>query len=66
MKRADIEPGKTYLGWNGEFRTVVSQGASKDWVVWGVTRNRLPLGGFIKTRCTSLRSFARWAADEVR
>lgn len=64
MKIEDIRIGTTYT--NGtQKRRVVNFGASRDWVVWGDCRFRLPLGGFINTRCTSTKSFAKWATEAV-
>ena len=60
-----ITPKKTYIGGkNDERRTVVSWGSSETYVVWGRTSERLPLGGFVNTRCTSRASFAKWAKAE--
>ena len=68
MRQEDIEPGRAYIGGKqNESRTVVSWGASRDWVSWAATREQLPLGGFVRTKCTSRASFAKWAkssADE--
>lgn len=66
MKVEDIKIGATYAGGkNGELRTVVRWGASMRWVCWAPTRKRLPLGGFLDTRCTKTASFAKWAEEEV-
>lgn len=65
MKTEEINPGSTYIGGKDkQRRTVVSFGSSPDWVIWGRTRERLPFGGFSETRCTSTKSFARWAEAE--
>lgn len=62
----EIEPKKTYIGGkNDERRTVVGWGASDIYVIWGRTSERLPLGGFVKTRCTTRASFAKWAKAEA-
>jgi hypothetical protein len=57
-----LEPGMWYNGGkNGlDRRFVVSYGATKDYVVWAVMKDRLPLGGFLHTRCTSTKSFIKW------
>ena len=61
----EITPKKTYIGGkNDERRTVVSWGSSETYVVWGRTSERLPLGCFVNTRCTSRASFAKWAKAE--
>lgn len=66
MKVEDIVPGKTYIGGNyDDSRTVVSYGASSDFVCWAKTEERLSLGRFVRTRCTSRKSFARWAHVEI-
>ncbi len=62
MKPEDIFLGQTYRGGkHNELRTVVGWGASLDYVCYGLTRERLPLGGFVKTKCVSRKAFAKWA-----
>ena len=64
MEVADVLLGQTYRGGKrDELRTVVRWGASKDYVCYGLTRERLPLGGFVNTKCISTRAFAKWATD---
>lgn len=59
---ADIVIGGTYSGGkNGDLRTAVRWGSSEAWLCWAPTRERLPLGGFVRTRCTSTAYFAKWA-----
>ncbi|NTF72767.1 hypothetical protein [Rhizobium rhizogenes] len=66
MRSEEIEPKKTYIGGrNDERRTIVGWGASEAYVVWGRTSERLPLGGFVNTKCTSRASFAKWAKAET-
>jgi hypothetical protein len=66
VRPLDVVPGRTYVGGkSGESRTVVKFGASQEWVCWAPTKERLPHGGFVNTRCTSRDSFARWAESEV-
>lgn len=67
MKPSDIQPGRSYIGGkNGVSRTVVSYGSSQNWVCWAPTSERLPLGGFTTTTCTSRANFARWAKSEAK
>lgn len=62
MKPEEIKPGGIYIGGkNDEVRAVVEFGASERWVLWAPERERLPLGGFVRTRTTERKSFAKWA-----
>jgi len=66
MAENEILPGNTYKGGkNGEFRTVTGFGSSESHVVWALTRERLPLGGFARTRVSTRASFAKWASEKV-
>lgn len=66
MTPDEIEVDRTYRGGlHGDLRTVVRYGSSKEWVCWAPTRERLPLGGFVNTRCTSRVSFAKWATEAL-
>lgn len=66
MRPDDIKLGATYRGGkNGELRTAVNYGSSKAWLCWAPTSERLPLGGFVRTKCTSTESFAKWATEAV-
>jgi hypothetical protein len=64
MKIEDIEVGSAYEG-NGVVRRVVGYGSTKEWISWGLEKYRLPYGGFITTRCTSAKSFAKWAERKI-
>lgn len=66
MKPDEIEVDRTYRGGlHGDLRTVTGYGSSKEWVIWAPTHERLPLGGFVNTRCTSRGSFAKWATEVI-
>ena len=43
-------------------RFLISYGSSKEYVVYGVKKDRLPLGAFLKTHCISTKSFQKWRA----
>ncbi|AGR48067.1 hypothetical protein PHIM7_338 [Sinorhizobium phage phiM7] len=64
MTPEQIEIGSAYAK-GDKVRRVVSYGAGREWVVWGDERERLPLGGFVRTKCTSAKSFAKWAERKV-
>ncbi len=68
MKIEDIIPGKLYSdGDKAKDRRVVRflTHTGVTTVEWGVERDRLPHGAFLKTRVTALKGFAKWAQERV-
>lgn len=64
MKPEQIKIGRTYIGGkHNDRRTVVKWGADERHVCWAPSHERLPLGGFVRTRCTTTAGFARWAVS---
>ena len=62
MDVKEIRLGETYVGGkNDQRRVAVAWGSSEQYVCWASEGDRLPLGGFIRTRCTETASFAKWA-----